>query len=574
MSAHAVSAPLGPHNERRRHEVRARLGDLLVRDGLITTSQLHEALTEKSRHGHRLGETLMEKGWVTSREVAKALAEQHQLDFIDLTATEVDHQAAALLPERLARRSKVLPVRILENNVMLVAVADPTDVLASDDLRLALGMNLRLVVADSADIEHALGQVFRTQVEVAGDVGGDSSDEERVDDVRDATAADSPAVRLANSIISRAIEEGASDIHFQPQARGTVVRARIDGVTRKLTEIPRTLQSAVTTRLKIMGELDIAERRAPQDGRVPIRFGDHSMDLRMAVLPTTYGEQVVIRILNSAGTRLSVDDLGMSEDAFAEFRRAITQPFGAVIAVGPTGSGKTTTLYAALEMLNDAERVLTTIEDPVEHQFAGVSQVEIQPKSGLTFARGLRTMLRSDPDVLLVGEVRDEETAKIAIQAALTGHLVLTTLHALNAAGAIARLRDMGVQPSLLATAVNCIVSQRLARRLCLRCRAPHVLEEHDLETLAAYAEQDLAVYRAAGCPHCGGTGYRGRVAIYEVMPISGRVRSSLEGTTEEIFAAAVEEGMTPLRQDALRLVTSGVTSMDEIRRVTGDGRS
>jgi type IV pilus assembly protein PilB len=546
---------------------------LLVRDGQITTAQLHEALTEKSKTGRRLGEVLIEKGWASTRSIARALAEQHQLDFVELAETEIDHDTASRLSERFARRSRVIPVRVLENGAVLVAVADPTDVLASDDLRLALRTNVRLVVADAGEIDHALGQVFRTRVDVVDDAAATAVDaDDQLDDVREAAAVDSPAIRLVNSIISRAIEEGASDIHFQPQARSMIVRARIDGVTRPLAEVPRSLQSAVTTRLKIMGELDIAERRAPQDGRVPIRFADRAMDLRMAVLPTTYGEQVVIRILNNAGTRLRVEDLGLSEGALAEFERSVMQPFGAVVAVGPTGSGKTTTLYAALEMLNDEERVLATIEDPVEHQFPGVSQVEIQPKSGLTFARGLRTMLRSDPDVLLVGEIRDEETAKIAMQAALTGHLVLTTLHALNAAGAIARLRDMGVDPNLLATVVNCIISQRLVRRLCTRCRAAHEISDAEREALGSAVGSAEVLYRAAGCTHCSNTGYRGRVAIYEVMPIRGEVRRSLGRTTEEIFAAAVAEGMTTLRDDAARLVVAGVSSLEEVRRVTGDG--
>jgi type IV pilus assembly protein PilB len=569
-----VPQPAPTALDRPPRETRARLGDLLVRDGLITTAQLHEALTEKSKSGRRLGEVLIEKGWASTRSIGRALAEQHQLDFVDLADLEIDHETASRLSERFARRARVLPVRVLENGAILVAVADPTDVLASDDLRLALRTNVRLVVADASEIEHVVSQVFRTRVDVVGDVpttAGEAGDDQ-LDDVREAAAVDSPAIRLVNSIISRAIEEGASDIHFQPQARNMIVRARIDGVTRPLAEVPRSLQSAVTTRLKIMGELDIAERRTPQDGRVPIRFGDRAMDLRMAVLPTTYGEQVVIRILNNAGTRLRIEDLGLSEHALAEFTRSVMQPFGAVVAVGPTGSGKTTTLYAALEMLNDEERVLATIEDPVEHQFAGVSQVEIQPKSGLTFARGLRTMLRSDPDVLLVGEIRDEETAKIAMQAALTGHLVLTTLHAPNAAGAIARLREMGVEPNLLATVVNCIISQRLVRRLCTRCRAAYEVGDAEREALGAVAGSTQVLYRAAGCSQCSNTGYRGRVAIYEVMPIHGQVRRSLGGTTEEIFAAAVEEGMTTLRDDAARLVAAGTSSLEEVRRVTGAG--
>jgi type II secretory ATPase GspE/PulE/Tfp pilus assembly ATPase PilB-like protein len=328
----------------------------------------------------------------------------------------------------------------------------------------------------------------------------------------------------------------------------------------------------VISRLKIMGELDIAERRLPQDGRVSIRFAGHPMDLRIAVLPTTHGEKVILRIIGRLTQKLSLADLGMSKEAEQAFTRAIRQPFGAVIACGPTGSGKTTTLYAALELLNDEGRVLTTIEDPVEQQLAGVAQLEVSAKAGLTFARGLRTMLRADPDVLLVGEIRDEETARIAVQAAMTGHLVLSTLHTYNAASSIARLKDMGVEANLLATSVNCIVAQRLARRLCPECREEYVAGAEDLAELGLPdAGEHMRLYRPRGCVHCAETGYRGRVAIYEVMPIRGKVRRLLGGSTEEIFAAALEQGMKTLRDDGIRQCLAGVTSLDEVRRIAGD---
>jgi type IV pilus assembly protein PilB len=304
-----------------------------------------------------------------------------------------------------------------------------------------------------------------------------------------------------------------------------------------------------------------------------VRYGGHPMDIRVAILPTTHGEQIVLRILNRPGGRLGLTELGMSQDAEERFARAIRQPYGAVLAVGPTGSGKTTTLYAALDVLNEHERVLMTIEDPVEYQMPGVNQVEVNFKSGLTFARGLRTILRSDPDVLLVGEIRDEETARIAIQAAMTGHLVLTTLHTHNAASSIARLADMGAEPSLLATSINCIVAQRLARRLCQNCREAYEPNDSELAELGIVdSGRDTILYRAIGCPTCGGTGFAGRVALYEVMPVHGRMRRLIEtGSTDEIFAEAVAEGMTTLREDGLRLAVAGLSSLDEVRRVTGD---
>jgi type IV pilus assembly protein PilB len=374
-------------------------------------------------------------------------------------------------------------------------------------------------------------------------------------------------------MISRAIDEHASDLHFEPQAKQMVVRARVDGVMRRFTSVSKAMQPAVTSRLKIMGELDIAERRIPQDGRISIRYGGQPMDLRIAVLPTTHGEQIVLRLMNRPGGRLGLQELGMSPDAEERFARAIKQPYGAILAVGPTGSGKTTTLYAALDILNEEDRVLMTIEDPVEYQTPGINQIEVNFKSGLTFARGLRTILRSDPDVLLVGEIRDEETARISIQAAMTGHLVLTTLHTHNAASSIARMVDLGVEPSLLATSINCIVAQRLARRLCTHCREPYWPDASELEELGiAEPNEDTWLYKPVGCVQCAGTGFAGRVALYEVMSVQGRMRRLIEsGSTEEIFAEAVAQGMHTLRQDGIRLALAGISSLDEVRRVTGD---
>jgi type IV pilus assembly protein PilB len=322
-----------------------------------------------------------------------------------------------------------------------------------------------------------------------------------------------------------------------------------------------------------MGELDIAEKRAPQDGRLTVKFDGQQTDVRIAVIPTIHGEQVVLRILQRRAGRLGLEDLGMAPEGREAFARAIRQPYGAIIVCGPTGSGKTTTLYAALDLLNDDDRVLMTIEDPVEYQTPGINQIEVNVKAGLSFARGLRTILRSDPDVLLVGEVRDDETAHIAIQAAMTGHLVLTTLHTHNAASSIERLKDMGVEASLIASSVNCIVAQRLARRLCVDCREAYAPSEEDRLALGIddSFEPGVVLHRAVGCAKCAGTGFRGRVALYEVMPVQGKIRRLIEASTEEIFAAAVEQGMQTLRQDGLRLILDGTSSIDEIRRVTGD---
>jgi len=550
---------------------RVPLGTLLVRDGLLTTEQLELALAEKEQTGRRVGEIVVAHGWVPATNLASLLAEQHGLEYLDLATAVVDPAAATLLPEKLARRYEALPVRFLTENLVLVTVSDPTNVVASDDLRLALGLNVRFAVTAAPDLLAAIDRVHRPGEPQLGLSGFD--DEEPVDDIRGTAATTAPAITLVNSLIARAIDAGASDLHFEPQANQMVIRARVDGVMRNLSTVRKEMQPAVTSRLKIMAELDIAERRAPQDGRMSIRVGGKPMDLRCAVLPTTYGEQLVLRIMNRPGGRLGLAELGMSSAAEQAFARAIRQPYGAVLAVGPTGSGKTTTLYAALDVLNDEERVLMTIEDPVEYQTPGINQVEVNFKSGLTFARGLRTILRSDPDVLLVGEIRDEETARIAIQAAMTGHLVLTTLHTHNAASSVARLADMGVEPSLLATSINCIVAQRLARRLCVYCRAPYRAEAADLVDIGLEPFGDeTTLYRPTGCTTCGGTGFSGRVALYEVMTVQGRLRRLIEsGSTEEIFTEATAQGMATLRQDGFRLALAGISSLDEIRRVTGD---
>ena len=374
-------------------------------------------------------------------------------------------------------------------------------------------------------------------------------------------------------MLARALELGASDVHFTPQDKRLLVRARVDGVMREVATIPKNLQPAVTSRLKVMAELDIAEKRAPQDGRLALRTRDRSVDLRVAVLPTTFGEKVTLRIMSSGQAAATLGELGMSEAAAAELDRAVSQPFGAVIVVGPTGSGKSTTLHAALATVDDDERVITTIEDPVEYQVPNADQIEVNPRAGLTFASGLRTILRSDPDVILVGEIRDEETAEIAFQAAMTGHMVLSSLHAQNAASAIARLKDMGVDAGLIATSLNCIVAQRLARKLCQHCREAYSPDAAELADLGLPDVQQTQtwLYRAAGCEACSFTGYSGRVGLFEVMPIRGQIRSLVERSTEEIFAAAVEQGMTTMRRDGIRLVLDGQTSLAEVRRVTGD---
>jgi type IV pilus assembly protein PilB len=549
------------------------LGSLLINRGLLTVEQVKRAFEEQQLTGKRLGEIVVGHGWVTAQDLAKALAVQNGLEYVDLSETELDAEVATLLPKELAFRYEALPVRFVGND-LLVAVADPTDIGRADDLRLALGHNVRLAVSEPADLERTIKKLYRTQIEVVDSTVADELLFDSIaqrEDISESTD-DTPAVKLVHATLAQSIEDGASDIHFEPQEDDMIVRARIDGVTRPVAQIPKQMQLGVISRMKIMGNLDIAERRAPQDGRISIRFHGNPLDLRIAVMPTTHGEQVVLRIMHRAVSKPDLGELGMTNAAREHFERTIRQPYGAVVVCGPTGSGKTTTLYTALHLLNDPGHVIMTIEDPVEYQIRGINQIEISPKSGLTFARGLRTILRSDPDVLLVGEVRDEETARIAMQAGMTGHLVLTTVHAHNAASAVERLKDMGVEPGLLASSVNCIVAQRLARRLCTDCREAYWPTDEELDSMGLLERKgEVYLHRSNGCGRCGDTGFRGRVALYEVMPVGKEIRRLVGASTDEIFQAAVDAGMTTLRQDGLRLCLEGVSSLNEIRRVTGD---
>ena len=570
MEAAALPSP-----ERRDPRQRRLIGELLVDGGHLTAEQLEVALEQQREFGRRLGEILLARGWISGRVLAEALAAQHNLEFIDLARTEVDPVAAGLLQPKFARAHQTLPVRILAGGDALVAVADPTNLQVQDELRIAIPRPIRLAVAESDVLDGALARIYRIQVDIS-EVGideDDEPDESPLQDVLDRSATSAPTIDLVNEVLSTAIEEDASDVHFDPQRNELVIRARVDGVLRRMTEVPKSLQQAVIGRLKVMAKLDIAEKRLPQDGSFSILVGGEPLDVRIACIPTKHGEHIVLRLLHSRGIKLTLPELGMSRHTHDLFERAISQPDGAIVTCGPTGSGKTTTLYAALDLLNDEGRAIATIEDPVEYQIPGVQQVEVFSRIGLTFARGLRTLLRADPDVVLIGEMRDEETARIAVQASLTGHLVLTTLHTKNAPSSIARLRDMGIHPGLLASSLNCIVAQRLARRLCLVCRDEYTADEADKAAIAhaGVNDWDLTLYRARGCIQCAGTGFRGRVALYEVMPVEGRVRAALAESTEEILDAAVENGMRTLHQEGVRLALAGITSLEEVRRVTGD---
>jgi type IV pilus assembly protein PilB len=546
------------------------LGTLLVRDGAVTPEQLERALEEKlQKPEKRLGEILVEQGATTRAQIGRILAEQHELEYIELDEGKIQLDAAGLLPENLARRYQAVPVRFLDDGSILVAVADPTNVLFSDELRLALGVPVRVGVASSDSIDRAITHIHEEVHEIEEVTDGEETDLGAT--VLDLDA-ETPAVVFVNKTINRALDLGASDIHFSPQQRRLNVRARVDGVVREVTTIASSHAPAVTSRLKIMGGLDIAERRAPQDGRVSIRRGTQTVDVRMAVLPTTYGEKITLRILNTRDAPSSLQDLDMWPRSRDLLHKAISQPYGSVVVVGPTGSGKTTTLYGCVQELNREDVTCMTIEDPVEYRAEGLDQIEVNIRAGLTFASGLRTILRSDPDIILVGEIRDEETAQIAFRAAMTGHLVLTTLHAQTAAAAIQRLLDIHVDPGVISTSINCFVAQRLARRLCQDCAEPYTADPAELASIGVPPEYgELQLFRATGCPDCGGSGYRGRVGLFEVLPMTDAISRLIGAPTREIEAQAVRQGMFTMRDDGIRLSMAGMTTLDEVRRVAGD---
>jgi type IV pilus assembly protein PilB len=547
------------------------LGALLIRDGAVTPEQLEHALSlQRLKPELRLGQVLVAEGHVTSTDIARLIAEQHELEFVELEIPSIDAGAASMLPESLALRYHALPIRFVEDGCVLVAVADPTNVVFADELRLAIGMPVRLCVAAPESIDAAIARLNQEANGLIEEVETDapeSEDQARVLDLHH----DTPAVVFINRVISKALDLGASDIHFTPQPRRLYVRIRVDGVLRELSSIPGSQAGVVAARLKIMGGLDIAERRLPQDGRISIRRGEESLDVRIAVLPATYGEKITLRILSQGEAPATLEELGISPRNRAVLEQAVSQPFGAVVVVGPTGSGKTTTLFACMQMLNTPDRQLTTIEDPVEYRTEGLDQVEVNARAGLTFANGLRTILRSDPDVLLVGEIRDEETAQIAFRAAMTGHVVLTTLHAQTAAAAVQRLTDMNIEPSILAASVNCIVAQRLARRVCRACCHLETPSQDLLESLSIRdIPPGVKFVEAAGCPACGDTGYRGRIPLFEVMAMTDEIAELIGAPTREIERMAVSQGMATLRENGVALAAAGITTLDEVRRVAG----
>jgi type IV pilus assembly protein PilB len=558
------------------------LTDVLVELGYVELERVQRAIEEARGAGIPPERLLLDSRAITAEQLSHAIAERYGLDHIDLSMFKVDMAAVNLLSASAAKRYSAVPVSYLDDNTLLLAMSDPANVLAVDDIALLTRLDIRAAVASSEDIANLITRMnrFEAAVQEAVDEGESGAAPVEIVDLRE-SAEDAPVIKLVHSIIAQAAERGASDIHFEPQpdASGKSgvevrVRMRIDGVLTDEMTVPKRMVGGVISRLKIMSDLDIAERRLPQDGRVSLTVEGRHVDIRTVTIPSVHGESVVLRILDKESIRLELDKLGLQGQELERFRRSFTRAHGAVLTTGPTGSGKSTSLYGALLELNTPEKNIITIEDPVEYQINGITQMQVNTKAGLTFANGLRSMMRADPDILMVGEIRDRETAQIAIEGALTGHMVLSTLHTNDAPSAITRLIEMGIEPFLVASAIECVVAQRLARTLCSHCKRRTIIPAAVLRDHGFAAQFDIEAYEPVGCSRCGGMGYRGRTGLYEVMSISEEIRSLTlqRSASDQIGHVAVREGMRRLREDGLEKVKSGITSMAEVARVAGSG--
>jgi type IV pilus assembly protein PilB len=564
------------------NELAELVADLIDATGLVSADKL-ALVRGRAKQGIPFSQAVLDEGVASPEGIARTLASRFQLPFVDLAVSGLEDEAAKELPLHVLERVVAVPYE-LDGNILRVAVADPGNVQAIDELRLGTRLQLELAVASRDDIVGEIRRLIRASEAfgaraVLDEEGVGEAEAEEADDLEvDDGISDVPLVRLVNSIIFQAAEDGASDIHFEPQEDSLVVRLRIDGVLHEVQRIPKRMLNGVTTRLKVLAKLDIAERRKPQDGRMSLNAAaaGRMLDVRVATLPTVEGESVVMRLLDKTKKAPTLAELGLSDEMRAKLEEIIRRPTGAILSTGPTGSGKSTTLYAALSEINRPEINIITVEDPVEYRLPGLNQVQINPRAGLTFAAALRSILRSDPDVVMVGEIRDSETAKISIEAALTGHLVLSTLHTNDAPGAISRLNEMGVEPFLTGSAVSAVLAQRLARKLCSHCCEMYTPTTDELikarvSPEVAAAADGAVLYRKKGCPRCGQTGYKGRIGVFQLLVMSENLESmaARNASREELERAAIEEGMRTMWDDGLAKATAGLTSIEELARVT-----
>ncbi len=551
-----------------------RLGDILVEFGFAERGVVEATVALAREDGRPIGQALVESKVIDSSQLARALAERNRMEYVDLSHFEVDYGAANLISNDDVRRYNAIPIAFVDEHTLLVVTANPSNLLGLDNVGLATGRKVTPVVASPEDIEALMVQLSQRAHSVQEvEIGVEEAEEETTGFELEASADDGPVVKLLHSIIADAVCRGASDVHLDPSAGDLRVRYRIDGVVIDSASAPRRLSAGLISRIKIMAELDIAERRAPQDGRIGVTVDGRFVDIRVAILPVLRGESAVLRILDKSRIILELDELGMSEQDGKLVSESVNRTHGAVLVTGPTGSGKTTTLYAILNAINTSEKTLIAIEDPVEYELAGVKQIQVNPKAGVNFASGLRSIVRADPDILMVGEIRDRETAQTAIESALTGHLILSTLHTGDAPTAPARLVEMGIEPFLIASGIHCVIGQRLARRLCDDCKAPLRISVEELRRSGFdTAAVDVDGFKPEGCVRCNGSGFKGRIGIYEVMMVTDEIGALIlkRGSSTDIADAAAAGGMRRMRADGLEKVRLGITSVPEVLRVLG----
>jgi type IV pilus assembly protein PilB len=562
-----------------------RIGDQLVHEQLITREQLQQALDDARANGTRIGYSLVKLGFLGESDLVRALARQHRVPAVDLERVRLDQRILKLIPSEFAVKHQVLPLRRV-GRTLTVAMSNPTDLGVVDDLKFLTRLDIEAVIAGDFTLKRIVEREYESSDEKINELlkQFDQEEVEKVDDTEEeasvaslqAAVEEAPVVKLINGILTDAVHRGASDIHFECYEKDIRVRYRIDGVLQEIMRPPIKMRAALISRFKILSDLNIAERRVPQDGRLKLRFGKRVIDFRVSTLPTLFGEKIVLRILDKGNLTLDLEKFGMEAKAEADFMKAIMNPYGMVLVTGPTGSGKTTTLYSALSRINTAEVNIMTAEDPVEYNLHGINQVQVRTDVGMTFAAALRAFLRQDPNIIMVGEIRDLETGSIGIKAALTGHLVLSTLHTNDAPSTITRMVDMGIEPFNVASAVNLITAQRLVRRICSNCKEEAEYPEEYLK-VGGISEDDIrntTFYRGKGCDQCGGSGYRGRQGLYEVMAMSPTLRRMiLQGaSTAELQAQAIAEGMLTLRADGMLKVRKGITTLEEVIKETAAG--
>lgn len=550
----------------------AKLGDILVLKKEITQDQLQDALKSQSGSNKKLGEILIEKGYITEAVMMTTLSEQLGIDIVNLDNYNISLEATKLISEKLARRTNAIPLKVW-NDKILVAMNEPLNIFDIEDIEMESGKKAEIVLASKKQINTAIDKYMgrRSAEKAVEDFNKEVIVDEDFDDIDeniDLNVSNSPVVRLINSLIRQALKMGASDIHIEPFENKLRVRVRVDGDLQEILTPSKHTQSAIVTRVKIIGGMNIAEKRIPQDGRIEMKIDDTTIDLRISVLPTVYGEKIVMRLLDRGNFLKTKEELGFTSHNMELFDNILTAPNGVILVTGPTGSGKTTTLYAALNELNKINKNIITVEDPVEYKIEGINQVQVNTKAGLHFATGLRSILRQDPDIIMVGEIRDEETAEIVVRAAITGHLVISTIHTNDAPSTIMRLVDMGIKPFLVAASVRGIVAQRLVKKICTNCKEEYDSSDYERELLGING--DVKLYRGKGCPKCYHTGYSGRIAIHEILKVDKAIREIITngGDSDHIAQAAKKSGMQTLRDNCLELVLSGVTTIEEYSQV------